>query len=54
MFVGRKRELAYLEDLYNRDQSNILCMYGHKGVGKTSLMLSFANSKNYIYMMSRA
>lgn len=54
MFVGRKRELAYLEDLYNRDQSNILCMYGHKGVGKTSLMLSFANNKNYIYMMSRA
>lgn len=54
MFVGRKRELAYLEDLYSRDSSNILCMYGHKGVGKTSLMLSFANSKNYIYMMSRA
>ena len=54
MFVGRKRELAYLEDLYNRDQSNILCMYGHKGVGKTSLMLSFAKEKNYIYMLSRA
>lgn len=54
MFVGRKKELAYLEELYKKDMSNVLCMYGHRGVGKTSLMLGFANSKNCQYILGRA
>lgn len=53
MFVGRKKELAYLEDIYNKGQSNILCMYGHKGIGKTSLVLNFVNNKNAYYLSAR-
>jgi len=53
MFVGRKKEAAYLEELYKKDRTDILCMYGHKGVGKTSLMLSFAQNKSFYYYEAR-
>lgn len=53
MFVGRKRELEYLEDYYKKDQSNILVVYGHGGVGKTSLCLRFAENKSASYYYSR-
>ena len=54
MFVGRKKEIAYLEELYKKEKNNILCMYGHRGVGKTSLMLNFAANKNCRYFLARA
>lgn len=53
MFVGRKKELEYLEEYYKKGQSNILVVYGHGGVGKTSLCLKFANGKNVSYYLSR-
>lgn len=53
MFVGRKKELEYLEEYYKKDQSNVLVVYGHRGVGKTSLCLKFAGSKNMNYYLSR-
>lgn len=55
MFVGRKKELEYLEEYYKKGQSNILVVYGHGGVGKTSLCLKFAanNDKNMNYYLSR-
>lgn len=53
MFVGRKKELEYLEEYYKKAQSNILVVYGHGGVGKTSLCLKFAAGKNMNYYLSR-
>lgn len=53
MFVGRKKELEYLNDTYSKQQSNIIVLYGHKGVGKTSLMFCFAKDKEYKYYNAR-
>ena len=53
MFVGRKKEIAYLEELYRKNRTDILCLYGHRGVGKTSLVLSFAANKSYYYYEAR-
>ncbi len=54
MFVGRKKELSYLDDLYTKGKSNVLCMYGYKGIGKTSLVLNFATDKNTVYYQARS
>ena len=53
MFVGRKKEIAYLEDFYNKGHNNIICLYGQKGVGKTSLLLKFSKDKNCCYYKCR-
>ena len=42
-----EKELTYLDDLYQKGQSNILCMYGHRGIGKTSLILNFLKNNTY-------
>ena len=44
MFVGRKKELNYLSDCFRKEGSQILAVYGHKGVGKTSLLFRFAEN----------
>lgn len=53
MFVGRKKELEYLEENYKKSGNQIFVMYGHKGVGKTSLMFRFASEKDYVYYNAR-
>lgn len=53
MFVGRLKELEYLEDNYHKEGSNILVIYGHKGVGKTSLMFRFVRRKEVSYYCAR-
>lgn len=53
MFVGRKKELEYLSENYKKEGSNILVLYGHKGVGKTSLMFRFASDKDAAYYMAK-
>ena len=44
MFVGRKKELNYLSDCFRKEGSQISVVYGHKGVGKTSLLFRFAEN----------
>ncbi len=53
MFVGRKKELKFLEDNYKKEGSNLLVLYGYKGVGKTSLVFSFAKGKTMHYYSAR-
>lgn len=53
MFVGRKKELQYLEENFAKEQNSVFIIYGHKGVGKTSLCLLFASNKNSIYYAAR-
>lgn len=54
MFVGRKKELEYLEDIYSKSGNSILILYGHKGVGKTALMFRFMQEKPFDYYLARA
>ena len=49
MFVGRKKDLKFLEDNFSGQNNKLLVVYGHKGVGKSSLMLRFAADKKYHY-----
>lgn len=45
MFVGRKRELAILNGLYERGGFQMVVVYGRRRVGKTALINEFARNK---------
>ena len=51
IFIGRKKELAVLEDLYNSSKFEMLILHGRRRVGKTYLLGHFAklHEKNTIY-----
>ena len=53
MFLGRKKDLKFLEDNISAQDNKLLVIYGHKGVGKSSLMLRFAKDRSYYYYSSR-
>lgn len=52
MFVGRERELAKLEQLYNSDQFEFAVFYGRRRVGKTTLITEFLKDKPGFYYMA--
>ena len=49
MFIGREKELAQLEALYNQDSFNLFLIYGRGGVGKTALLEKFCKNKSAIF-----
>ena len=51
MFIGRERELATLNKLYNSDKFEFAVIYGRRRVGKTKLISEFNKGKNAIYFM---
>ena len=53
-FIGRDAELNYLKQFYDSEGSQILVVYGQKGVGKTALLKTFGRDKNYVYYMARS
>ena len=48
MLTGREQETAFLENHYKRPGSQILVVYGQRGVGKTALLTAFAEKKQTI------
>ncbi|MDD3461184.1 MAG: ATP-binding protein, partial [Mesotoga sp.] len=52
MFVGRKRELAYLEERFERGKPELLILYGRRRVGKTELTKEFLRKKRGIYYLA--
>ena len=54
MLLGRANESKYLENLYQKEGSQILVLYGREGVGKTSLLLDFVKDKEYDYFLAGA
>lgn len=48
-FIGRQAELAALERQYASPRSALVPVYGRRRVGKTELLLRFANGKPTIY-----
>jgi len=52
MFVGRKRELAYLEERFARKRPELLILYGRRRVGKTELTKEFLRAKRGIYYLA--
>ena len=51
MFIGRERELATLNKLYESDKFEFVVIYGRRRVGKTALISQFIDDKNAIYFM---
>lgn len=54
MFIGRDAELKFLENYYNRDGSQVVVVYGQRGVGKTALLKRFSEDKISTYYAARA
>ena len=49
MVTGREKELQYLNDYYKKSGTQILVVYGQKGIGKTTLLEQFMEEKDYWY-----
>ena len=49
MFTGREKELQYLNDYYQKPGTQILVVYGQKGIGKTTLLEQFIEDKDCLY-----
>ena len=52
MFIGRSRELAKLESLYNSNHFEFAVFYGRRRVGKTTLINEFIKDKHAVYYMA--
>lgn len=53
MFIGRKNELAILEECYNSNRFQFLVMYGRRRVGKTSLLQEFSKFHKTIFFSAQ-
>lgn len=51
MFIGRERELASLNQLYQSDKFEFAVVYGRRRVGKSALLNQFIQDKKSIYFM---
>lgn len=49
MFVGRKRELNLLEELYAKPGFSMVVVYGRRRIGKSFLLSKFAEEKRNIF-----
>ena len=49
MFIGRERELASLNRLYDSGKFEFVVLYGRRRVGKTALISRFIDGKSAIY-----
>jgi AAA+ ATPase superfamily predicted ATPase len=53
MFIGRKKELAVLEQTYDSSQSALIPIYGRRRVGKSELILRFLKNKLGLYYLGK-
>lgn len=49
MFIGRKEELAFLEEKYNSETGQFIVLYGRRRVGKTELLKEFCKGKTNVF-----
>lgn len=52
MFVGRKKELDFLNERYNSQKAEFIVLYGRRRIGKTELIHEFIKDKKSIFFMS--
>ncbi len=53
MFVGRSHELAFLEEKYSEDTTQVIVIYGRHRVGKTTLATEFLKGKEGVYFLAQ-
>ncbi len=49
MFIGREKELAELNKMYDEDKFQLFVLYGRRRVGKTTLLNEFCTGKQAIF-----
>lgn len=49
MFIGRKKELEFLNEKYSSTKSEFLIIYGRRRIGKTELLKQFVKDKKHIF-----
>jgi AAA+ ATPase superfamily predicted ATPase len=49
MFIGRRRGLAKLDELYASERFECVIVYGRRRIGKTTLIQQFTADKPAIY-----
>src|SRR5688572_8332544 len=52
MFLGRERELAFLDDLHASNRPELFVLYGRRRVGKTELLQQFAAKHRAVYFLA--
>ena len=52
LFVGRKKEIQFLEDEFARDRASLVILYGRRRIGKTTLIKQFIQEKNAFYFVA--
>lgn len=53
MLTGREQETAFLENHYKRPGSQILVVYGQRGVGKTALLTALRKKTDHTIYRSQ-
>lgn len=51
--IGRNYELQEIETLYNSNKFEFLILYGRRRIGKTTLLIDFANKRNCFYFLAQ-
>ena len=49
MFIGREKELASLQEFYDKDGIGMTVIYGRRRIGKSTLISEFIRNKNAIF-----
>lgn len=52
MFIGRRKELQKLNEMYASDNFEFMVIYGRRRVGKSTLIKQFCEHKNFIYYVA--
>ncbi len=53
IFKNRVKELAFLNELYEKDTAKLIVLYGRRRVGKTELLKEFLKKHNGLYILAR-
>lgn len=49
MFVGREKEIQFLNEFYEKDGLSMTVIYGRRRIGKSTLISQFVKDKKTIF-----
>ena len=49
MFIARERELKFLNDCYNKNNAQLVVLYGRRRIGKTETLHEFCKNKPHVF-----
>jgi hypothetical protein len=52
VFVGRDKELSFLNEKYAENSGNFILIYGRRRIGKTALVNRFIADKKAVYLLA--